>query len=227
MGINKYKMKENKKVAVVITAEELEEFQALKEAKAKEDAKQRAREERDAYKGLAESTVDDMMPRIKALNRELLETKMAVYEAFRTLIDTKSNLFGIASSQRSHTFRNAQSSSRITIGFHQRDAWEDTVAEGIAKVKQYVSSLAKDSDSETLVNMILDLLSTDKQGNLQADKVLQLAKYADIVNDEEFSDGVRIIQEAYKPEKTKLFIRAEERNEQGKWVNVPLGITEA
>ena len=215
-------MKENKKVAVVITAEELEEFQALKEAKAKEDAKQRAREERDAYKGLAESTVDDMMPRIKALNRELLETKMAVYEAFRTLIDTKSNLFGIA-----HTFRNAQSSSRITIGFHQRDAWEDTVAEGIAKVKMYVSSLAKDSDSETLVNMILDLLSTDKQGNLQADKVLQLAKYADIVNDDEFSDGVRIIQEAYKPEKTKLFIRAEERNEQGKWVNIPLGITEA
>ena len=59
MGINKYKMKENKKVAVVITAEELEEFQALKEAKAKEDAKQRAREERDAYKGLAESTVDE------------------------------------------------------------------------------------------------------------------------------------------------------------------------
>ena len=227
MGINKYKMKENKKVAVVITAEELEEFQALKEAKAKEDAKQRAREERDAYKGLAESTVDEMMPRIKALNRELLETKMSVYEAFRTLIDTKSNLFGVASSQRSHTFRNAQSSSRITIGFHQRDAWEDTVAEGIAKVKQYVSSLAKDSDSETLVNMILDLLSTDKQGNLQADKVLQLAKYADIVNDDEFSDGVRIIQEAYKPEKTKLFIRAEERNDQGKWVNIPLGITEA
>ncbi len=101
------------------------------------------------------------------------------------------------------------------------------MAEGIAKVKMYVSSLAKDSDSETLVNMILDLLSTDKQGNLQADKVLQLAKYADIVNDEEFSDGVRIIQEAYKPEKTKLFIRAEERNDQGKWVNVPLGITEA
>ena len=227
MGINKYKMKENKKVAVVITAEELEEFQALKEAKAKEDAKQRAREERDAYKGLAESTVDEMMPRIKALNRELLETKMSVYEAFRTLIDTKSNLFGIASSQRSHTFRNAQSSSRITIGFHQRDAWEDTVAEGIAKVKQYVSSLAKDAESETLVNMILDLLSTDKQGNLQAEKVLQLAKYADIVNDDEFSDGVRIIQEAYKPEKTKLFIRAEERSEQGKWVNIPLGITEA
>ena len=220
-------MKENKKVAVVITAEELEEFQALKEAKAKEDAKQRAREERDAYKGLAESTVDEMMPRIKALNRELLETKMSVYEAFRTLIDTKSNLFGIASSQRSHTFRNAQSSSRITIGFHQRDAWEDTVAEGIAKVKQYVSSLAKDAESETLVNMILDLLSTDKQGNLQAEKVLQLAKYADIVNDDEFSDGVRIIQEAYKPEKTKLFIRAEERSEQGKWVNIPLGITEA
>ena len=64
MGINKYKMEVKKTVAVEMTAEELEEYRALKEAKAKEEAKQREKDERVAYRGLAESAVDDMMPRI-------------------------------------------------------------------------------------------------------------------------------------------------------------------
>lgn len=220
-------MQEVKTVAVEMTAEELAELQAMREAKAKEQAKQRAKEERTAYRVLAESAVDEIMPRIKALNKELYETKQAAYELFKTLIDTKSNLFNVDSTQRSHTFRNANSTARIIIGYHKRDAWDDTVEVGIAKVKQYVSSLAKDEDSATLVSMILDLLSTDKQGNLQADKVLQLAKHADSSGDQEFKDGVQIIYESYKPELTKLFVRADERNEQGKWVSIPLGITEA
>lgn len=218
---------ENKTVAVEMTAEELAELQALREARAKNEAERRAKDERNAYRALAESAVDEMMPVIKKLNQSLVTSKMIVYEAFRTLIAAKKGLFAVADKQRSHTFRNGDSTARITIGFHQRDAWDDTVDVGIAMVKQYVSSLAKDEDSATLVSMILDLLSTDRQGNLQADKVLQLAKYADSSANEDFKEGVRIIQEAYRPEKTKLFIRAEERNADGRWVCIPLGITEA
>ena len=39
--------------------------------------------------------------------------------------------------------------------------------------------------------------------------------------------GLRIIQEAYRPEPTKTYVVAEEKNDLGAWVSVPLGMTEA
>ena len=42
-----------------------------------------------------------------------------------------------------------------------------------------------------------------------------------------FLDGVRIIEQAYRPVQTKTYVRAEYKNEAGAWVAVPLGMTEA
>jgi len=78
-----------------------------------------------------------------------------------------------------------------------------------------------------LVNAVLKLLSRDQTGNLKASRVMQLRKMADESGNELFIDGVRIIQEAYRPEVSKYYVRAEFKNEQGAWVNVPLGMTEA
>lgn len=211
--------------SVQMTEAELQELEALRAEKRAKEARERAKQEREAYRSLAEETVVQMMPRLKRLNEEMKRTKEAVYEAFRTLIDTKVELYGIDSKQRSHTFRNAESTARITIGYHQRDGWDDSAEVGIAKVREYVHSLAKDEASSQLVEMILELLAKDVQGNLQADKVLQLTRYATKSDSELFREGVQIIQEAYRPERTKLYIRAEERNDEGKWCNIPLDIT--
>ena len=40
-------------------------------------------------------------------------------------------------------------------------------------------------------------------------------------------EGVRIIEEAYQPVISKQFVRAEMKNEDGMWVTIPLGMTEA
>lgn len=218
---------EEKKVSVEMTEADFREYQALKEKKAKAEAKERAAHERQALRELSELTVDEQIARLKALNASLREVREGVYDAFKVVIETKSDLYQVDSKQRSHTFRNGDSTARITVGFHVRDSWDDTVEEGIAKVRAYVSGLAKDDDTKQLVAMLLDLLSRDKQGNLQADKVLQLDKFAAESDSELFRDGVDIIKRAYRPERSKLFIRAEEKNDKGLWVNIPLNITEA
>lgn len=220
-------MNQDNKVSVEMTEADYREYQALKAKKARAEAKVRSANERQALRELSEATVDEQIARLKALNHELRTVREGVYEAFKTVIETKSELYQVDSNQRSHTFRNADSSSRITVGFHVRDSWDDTVEEGITKVKDYVSGLAKDDDTKQLVAMLLDLLSRDKQGNLQADKVLQLDKFAAESDNELFRDGVDIIKNAYRPERSKLFIRAEEKNDKGMWVNIPLNITEA
>ena len=45
--------------------------------------------------------------------------------------------------------------------------------------------------------------------------------------DERFIEGVRIINESYQPVVSRQFIRAEVRQENGEWKNIPLGMTEA
>ena len=77
------------------------------------------------------------------------------------------------------------------------------------------------------MDIILDLLSRDGKGNLKADKVLQLDKYAESIQDARFSEGVAIIKEAYRPVRTKDFVRAQTKNAMGGWDDLPLGMTAA
>ena len=99
---------------------------------------------------------------------------------------------------------------------------------GIAMVRKYIESLATDEKTKTLVNTVLRLLSKDKQGNLNASRVLQLAKMAEESKDEQFIEGVKIIQESYMPTETRRYIRAQYRDETtaNGWRNIPLGITD-
>ena len=50
------------------------------------------------------------------------------------------------------------------------------------------------------------LLKKDKNGNLKASRVLELKKIAKQVGDSEFIDGVKIIEAAYRPNKSSTFI---------------------
>ncbi len=218
----------SEKMKVEMTAEELAQWQALKEKQEKAERERKAKDDRDAYRSLAATTVDEVFPKLQELSSALADAKRSTYEAFAGVIDTKTEVVGlVAPGQRSHSFLGKNGDKRIIVGHYQRDGWDDTVEAGICKVKEYISSLAGDEKTRELVDIILDLLSKDRAGNLKADKVLQLEKYTERIDNDTFSEGVAIIKEAYRPERTKDFIRAQYKDNKGKWVDIPLGITEA
>lgn len=218
----------SEKMNVEMTAEELAQWQALKEKQEKAERERKAKDDRDAYRSLAATTVDEVFPKLQELSYALADAKRSTYEAFAGVIDTKTEVIGlVAPGQRSHSFLGKNGDKRIIVGHYQRDGWDDTVEAGICKVKEYISSLAGDEKTRELVDIILDLLSKDRAGNLKADKVLQLEKYTERIDNDTFSEGVAIIKEAYRPERTKDFIRAQYKDDKGKWVDIPLGITEA
>ena len=145
----------------------------------------------------------------------------------KTYIESmKAELFGVKDDQQSHTFTNSEGTMRITIGHYMLDNYRDTVNEGIAMVKTYIESQARDDASRALVKAILRLLSRDEAGNLKASRVLQLQKMAEETGDERFIEGVRIIQESYQPTPSKDYIRAAVRDESGAWVAIPLSMTD-
>lgn len=211
-----------------MTKEEFARYErAMAEQRKKEEA-QRAKKEREAYRSLAATTVDEFFPRLESTSDTLSKMKRLLYDSFSQVVETKREVMGVETQgQRSHSFLSTDGTKRIIIGYYQRDGWDETVEDGIAKVRDYISSLAGDEETRKLVDIILDLLSRDNKGNLKADKVLQLDKYAESIQDSRFAEGVAIIKEAYRPVRTKDFVRAQTKNAMGGWDDLPLGITEA
>lgn len=215
-------------VKVEMTPEEFARYKQAMAEQSRRDEAQRAKEEREAYRSLASTTVDELFPKLEEASTALTGLKREVYDAFARVIETKKEVMGTQDNdQRSHSFLSEDGKKRIIVGYYQRDGWDETVEDGIAKVKAYISSLAGDDETRKLVDIILDLLSRDGKGNLKADKVLQLDKYAESIQDVRFSEGVAIIKEAYRPVRTKDFVRAQVKNAMGGWDDLPLGMTEA
>ncbi|MBF1373078.1 MAG: DUF3164 family protein [Porphyromonadaceae bacterium] len=215
-------------VKVEMTPEEFAKMQAIMaEHRRKEEAKQ-AKENRDAFRNLASTIVDDLFPELEEASRRLVEIKKKVYDSVEQVIKMKEEVIGVKNKgQRSHSLISTDEHRRIIVGYYQRDGWDGTVEDGISMVKDYISSLAGDEATRKLVDIILDLLSRDGKGNIKADKVLQLDKYAESIQDDRFSEGVAIIKEAYRPVRTKDFVRAQVKNAMGGWDDLPLGMTEA
>lgn len=222
-------MKENNQETVVMTAEEKAEFAAFQQEKAKRAAEEKKKADREKYKELVDEEIERSIPVLLAISGQIKDSKQAVQDNFKTILEMKSELFAtkVKDDQRSHTFTNSKGDKRITLGVYVTDGYRDTVEDGIAIVKEYIESLAKDAKTKSLVNMVMKLLSRDAKGTLKASRIVQLRKVAQESGDERFMEGVQIIEDAYQPEVSKQFIRAEIKDKNGMWKPIPLGMTES
>lgn len=219
---------EEKKQTVEMTAEERQEYEAFKAAQAEKKAKEQSKRDREAYKELVDETIENVIPDLRLMSETLKTVKKGVLDDFRRVIDMKSEVLKLKKDgQRSDTFTNTAGDKRITVGVYVTDGYRDTVEDGIAIVKEYIEGLASDAKTQSLVKMVLRLLARDAKGTLKASRVVQLRKVAEESGSDRFMEGVQIIEEAYQPAISKQFIRAEVKDENGAWVSIPLGMTEA
>lgn len=192
------------------------------------EEKQRREREIEVYKHLVNDTVLRVFPELERISAELGIRKKSIRDTFNAVLTMKAELYGTKEGgQYSHQFMDAEGKYRIRVGANMIDNYDDTVNAGIEKVKDYINSLARDEQSQILVDTVLKLLSKDSKGTLKASRVLQLQQMADKSGNVEFIEGVRIIRNAYKPIESKHYIRAERRDGNGAWIPVPLGMTEA
>lgn len=216
---------EETKTTVEMTAEQKASFEAWR---AKQERAKRRKENREAYAQLVDEQVELAIPELVALSEQIKAVKQTVFQNFREVLVMKQDVMELTKTtgQHSHTFTNTQGTMRLTLGSNTIDDYRDTAEDGIEMVKQYIASLGKDEDTRALVDMVLRLLARDQTGRLKASRVLQLRKMAEQTGNEQFIEGVRIIEEAYQPTETKQYIRAEIKNEQGAWKTIPLSVTD-
>lgn len=213
---------------VTMSAEELAEFEAFKASQAKKNAIKQRKAALDAYQQIIDKECEELVPLYQDLSNKIAELKAKTYEDFKAAIDLKDKELGkVKDGQKSHTFTNSAGDKRITLGYYVNDNYLDSVNDGIAMVNEYLDSLAKDSESQTLLDMVKQLLARDQKGTLKASRVLQLNKLKNKITDSKFGEGVDIIMEAYAPTRSKTYIKAEYKSEDGKWLDIPLNVTNA
>lgn len=206
-----------------LTAEEKEEMRkaVLEEEKQNETKR---KEKIEAYKKLVDETVMSSMKKVKEVSAQIAMTKKEVFDDFKSITELKAELYGVNDKQQSHTFTSSDGKFTITLGHRMLDSFDDTVHSGIEKVKSYIYKSVQDENSH-LLEIVNLLLKKDKNGNLKASRVMELEKIAGSIDDPELTEGVQIIKEAWKPQKSKTFIEAYYRDENGNKVNIPLSMT--
>lgn len=212
-----------------MTAQEREEWEAFKADKKKKEEEERRKAARVTYQQVIDEELAQAVPELRRLSQDIRTVKDTVFSNFQTVLEMKAEVVGFKEDgQFSHTFTNSESNLRLTLGVNTVDGWGDMAETGIAMVRKYIESLATDEKTKALVNTVLRLLSKDKQGNLNASRVLQLERMADESDNDQFKEGVKIIKESYMPTETRRYIRAQYRDETtiNGWRNIPLSITD-
>lgn len=218
--------------AVFMTEEQKAQYEAFLQQQKVEQAKAQAKKMREDYKEMVDDAIESMMPALVAVSDNLANYKRRVFEEFSAILQMKAEMFkmekGSELDNQSHTFTNSRGDMRIVLGTYVTDGYLDTADEGIAKVQQYIQSLASDEKSQALVSMVMRLLAKDAKGTLKASRIIQLRRMAQESGAAEFIEGVQIIEEAYQPQVSRTFLKAYVKNKDtGAWEQIPLGMTEA
>ena len=206
-----------------MTAAERAELKAQLEAEERAE-KQKREDDVAAYKSAVDEFCRLKFSRLKAMSEEMRRLKDEVFAEADTLIKLKEELFKTKSDRHSDQFTTSDGRITLALGNRTNDGWDDTVEVGVAKVKEFVKSLAKDADSAALAEMVMNLLTKDRKGNLKASRVLQLREIARKSGYSAFIEATDIIQSAYRPEETCQFISASYKDDKGVKHTLPLSM---
>lgn len=216
---------------VKMTDAELEQFRAFQEDQRKKAAQEQAKEMRNTYRQMVDEEIESAIPELESISNDIKSVKSKVFENFRSILEMKHEMFRLEKGKnlenQSHTFTNSCGDKRIVLGVYVKDGYLDTADDGIAIIKEFIESLVTDDKSRALVGMVLKLLAKDQKGTLKASRIIQLRKIAEETGNERFIEGVKIIEDSYRPAISKQYIRAEVKDKNGIWKTIPLGMTEA
>ena len=207
-----------------LTAEQRGALKAQIEAEERAESQKR-QDSIDAYKSMVDEFCADTFSRMQKVSELMRIEKERVFAAAELLIEQKEALFKTKQDRHSNQFTTADGKVTVALGYRTNDGWDDTVNEGIAKVKEYLESLAATEEGAKAVNIILKLLAKDKKGNLRASAMIQLEQEAAKNGNPLFVEGVQIIRDAYRPVDSCQFISVSFKDENGVKHNLPLSLS--
>jgi hypothetical protein len=207
-----------------MTAAERAQLKAQLEAEERAEIQKR-QESIDAYKQSVDEFCKDVFERMQKVSELMRAEKERTFFAANILIEMKEQLYRTKQDRHSNQFTTSDGKYTVALGYRTNDGWDDTVDVGIAKVKEYLRSLAATEDGAKAVDIILKLLAKDKKGNLKASAMIQLEQEAAKIGDATFIEGVQIIRDAYRLVDTCQFISVSYKDDNGVKHTLPLSLS--
>lgn len=191
-----------------LSPQELADLNAkIKERKALERKEQK--EKNQIIDEFTNEIVDNNIDFFIGLNSSVEKGIIKVWQEAKALIELRAERYeSKKEDQDSFTFTKKDGSASIKIGWNVKPTFTGVEAEGIKKIKEYMSSLAGSTENEQLLLEFLNVaLKTDVQGNYNPKKVRELNSMRDKANSELFDAGMDIIDSAIVDVRTSQFVR--------------------
>ena len=191
-----------------LTPEQLESL--AKQLKEDENAKKLAKKTNKESLKKLENEVAVKHVGFFIFNRNDIEKGIVeLFKDLEPIIDLRCEVFGNEKrEQDSHTLTLDDGTASIKVGWNVRPSFSGTEAEGIVKIRQYMASLAGESENEKiLMDMIQIFLKTDSQGDYDPRKVRELNQMRDSAKSDLFNEGMDIINEAMIDIRTSRYVR--------------------
>lgn len=191
-----------------LTPEQLESL--AKQLKEDENAKKLAKKTNKESLKKLENEVAVKHVGFFIFNRNDIEKGIVeLFKDLEPIIDLRCEVFGNEKrEQDSHTLTLDDGTASIKVGWNVRPSFSGTEAEGIVKIRQYMASLAGESENEKiLMDMIQIFLKTDSQGDYDPRKVRELNQMRDSAKSDLFNEGMDIINESMIDIRTSRYVR--------------------
>ncbi len=191
-----------------LTPEQKKELTATLEAEVKAE-KNKKSENKKILKSLENSVVKEQIDFFIDKRDKIKNQIIELFKNIEPVIEMRAEVFGNKKrEQDTHTFTLDDGSASIKVGWNVGPSFNGTEAEGIVKLRAFMSSLAGESENEELLMKFLNVaLKTDVQGNYNPQKVRELDKLRNEANSELFNEGMNIINDAMIDIRTSRFVR--------------------
>lgn len=202
-----------------LSAEDKKALQKQWQAEAKE-AKRKKEEDKKSLKELSGDFVQrniDPFVHHHEITESLIEK---LFNDYKPLQELKSSIYGNKiNEQESHTSTLEDGSASLTVGYNVTIGFDGTEAEGVKKIKEFLSSLSNDNDDDKKVKLTkianTFLKPNAKSGMLNPVKIIELSKLKEDFNDERFNEGLQIIFDAQQKRQNSMYVSG--------WKFVPIG----
>ncbi|SCY94361.1 DUF3164 family protein [Flavobacterium caeni] len=152
----------------------------------------------------------------KALIRDLSNE---AYEAFMASVKVQKPAKG------NFTWYNFNRTIKIEVSISEPIKFDEmTIAAAKVKLDEFLN-LNIESKNAFAKDMAKAAFSTQRSGQLDVKKVLDLIRYKDQVNDPLFSESVELIQKAIRRPESKTYFRIWLKDETGKYNNIDLNLS--
>ncbi|GAQ15460.1 hypothetical protein MODO_3156 [Myroides odoratimimus] len=191
-----------------LTSAQIKDLQQQIEAKRKEDT-EREKRNKAALVDLTEDVVDKHIDNFVGLQGDLNRSILNLFDDAKAIIDARAEVYGNKKrDQESHTLTKRDGTASIKMGWNIKPTFDGTESEGIAKIKEYMSSLAGDEQNEKIMMEFLNtFLKTDAQGNYNPQLVRKLNEKREVANSKLFDDGMDIIEASIVDIRTSMFAK--------------------